>query len=247
MVNSSLKNSPFSFILKNLHKLLLPTADKIIVNSTAMYNDLYKKGLKKNKLVLIHNPIDHIKLRELNSFIRHPGEGLRLVGMGRLVYQKGFDRIIPILKNLGNAHLTILGDGSEYVNLREMVQKLGLEKKVKFLGYVKKPNSYIAAADYFILPSRWEGLPNSALESLVLGTPVVSFKEVEGLFDILPNVEKNKLNLCQNENEMNLLLKGLSVRNDYKNIILRENLLSKFNTPSNYSKRLSKIIKEILL
>ena len=247
MVNSSLKNSPFSFILKNLHKLLLPTADKIIVNSTAMYNDLYRKGFKKNKLVLLHNPIDHIKLRELSTFIRHPGEGLRLVGMGRLVYQKGFDRIILILKNLNNVHLTIMGEGSEHNNLKKMVEKLGLKNNVKFIGYIKNPNSYIAAADYFILPSRWEGLPNAALESLVLGTPVVSFKEVEGLFDIIPNVQKNKLYLCQNEKEMNLLLKELPVRNDYKNIILRENLLSKFNTPSNYSAKLSKIIKEILL
>jgi len=247
MVNLSLKYSSFSFILKNLHKLLLPTADKVIVNSSAMYNDLNKKGLDKNKLLLVHNPVDDLKIRKINNFIRHPGEGLRLISMGRLVYQKGFDRIIPILKNLNNVHLTILGDGPEYNNLIKLVKELHLESKVKFLGYSKNSNNYIAAADYFILPSRWEGFPNVVLESLVLGTPVLSFKEVEGLFDIIPNVDKNKLYLCKNENDMKYLLKKLPIRDDYKSLILRKNLLKKYNTPLNYSKIISKSIKEILL
>lgn len=247
MVNSSLKYSSFSFILKSLHKLCLPSADKIIVNSSAMLNDLIIKGFDKNKLLLVHNPVDDIDLRKINNFIRHPGEGLRLVGMGRLVYQKGFDRIIPILQNLNKIHLTILGEGPDYNNLRNIVKELNLESKVKFMGYTKYPKNYIAAADYFILPSRWEGLPNAVLESLVLGTPVLSFKEVEGLVDIIPNVEKNKLYLCKNENEMELLLKKLPIRDDNKNLALRKNLLKKFNTPSNYSQIISKSIKEILL
>jgi hypothetical protein len=90
-------------------------------------------------------------------------------------------------------------------------------------------------------------LPNAVLESLVLGTPVLSFKEVEGLVDIIPNVEKNKLYLCKNENEMELLLKKLPIRDDNKNLTLRKNLLKKFNTPLNYSQIISKSIKEILL
>jgi len=247
MISPSLNNSSFSIILKILHKLLLPTADKIIANSQAMYQDLYKRGVKKNKLTLVHNPIDHLSLRKLRTFNRHPGEGLRLVAMGRLVYQKGFDRIISILKNFKDVHLTILGDGPEYNNLKEIAGKLGLKKSVNFKGYVKNPHSYIAASDYFILPSRWEGLPNVALESLVVGTPVISFKEVEGLFDIIPYVEKNKLYLCKNEHEMDILIKSLSIRRDYKNIILRKNLLSQFNTPYDYASKLSKIIKEVVL
>ena len=246
MIKPSLRYSSYSLILKILHKLLLPTADKIVVNSQAMYKDLSKRGVKENKLALVHNPIDHLNIRRVDNFNRHAGKGLRLVAMGRLVKQKGFDRVIPILKKLNNAHLTILGEGSEYNNLIKLVESLGLESSVNFKGYIKNPNSYIAGADYFILPSRWEGLPNAALESLVLGTPVISFKEVEGLLDIVPYVEKNKLYLCQNEYDMEELLKCLSSRPDYKNISLRENLLSKFNTPFQYSKKISILLKGLV-
>ena len=246
MIKFSLRYSPYSLILKILHKLLLPTADKVIVNSQAMYKDLSKRGVKINKLALVHNPIDHLNIRRLSNFNRHAGRGLRLIAMGRLVKQKGLDRLIPILKNLKNAHLTILGEGSEYNNLINLVKSLDLESKVDFKGYIENPNSFIAGADYFILPSRWEGLPNAALESLVLGTPVISFKEVEGLVDIFPYVETNNLYLCQNEYDMEQLLKHLPFRPDYKNLSLRKNLLSKFNTPFQYAKKITILLKGLV-
>jgi len=246
MIKLSLENSSYSLVLKILHKLLLPTADKVIVNSQAMYNNLSKRGIKKNKLALVHNPIDHLNIRKVSNFNRHAGKGLRLIAMGRLVKQKGFDRLIPILKNLKNAHLTILGEGSEFNSLINLVKNLDLESKVDFKGYIKNPYSFIAGADYFILPSRWEGLPNAALESLVLGTPVISFKEVEGLVDIIPYVDNNNLYLCQDEYDMEQLLKHLPSRPDYKNLSLRENLLSKFNTPFQYSKKITILLKGLV-
>ena len=246
MIKFSLRYSSYSLVLKILHKLLLPTADKVIVNSKAMYKDLSKRGIKEHKLALVHNPIDHLNIRKVTNFSRHAGNGLRLITVGRLVKQKGLDRLIPILKNLKNAHLTILGEGSEYDNLINLVKSLDLESKVAFKGYIENPNSLIAGADYFILPSRWEGLPNAALESLVLGTPVISFKEVEGLVDIFPYVENNNLYLCQNEYDMEQLLKHLPSRPDYKNLSLRENLLSKFNTPFQYSKKITILLKGLV-
>ena len=246
MTDNSFRHSSFSLTLKILHKLLLPEADKIIVNSKAMYKDLVNKGIETNKIKLIQNPVDHLNIRKIKHFIRFPGQGLRLVAMGRLVYQKGFDRVLPIIRNVRNAHLTILGEGPEYENLLSMVSNLDIEEQIKFVGYKDNPYSYLAAADYFILPSRWEGLPNSALESLVLGTPVISFNEIEGLLDLFPNVEGNQLYLCKNNKEMISLLNKLSVRSDSDNLILRNSLLSNFNSPENYSLKISKIINELV-
>ena len=243
MLTNSLRYSPFSFFIKSLYRIFLPKSDVVIANSQSMYNDLISRGVQRKKLYLIHNPIDKNTIRKVNKFNRYPGKGLRLISVGRLVYQKGYDRLIPILKNINNVHLTILGVGTELNNLKKIVSNLNLNDKVSFKGYINNPNSYIAAADYFILPSRWEGLPNSALESLILGTPVITFSEIEGLLDFVANVDNKNLYLCKNESEMSTLLEKLSIRKDYQNIALRNSLLNKYNTPSEYAEQIIKTIK----
>lgn len=246
MIDQSLGSTNFSFLFKKLYKIIMPFSDKIIVSSKGMQKDLYKKGIKKDKLTIIQNPIDIDLLRKINKFKRHPGSGLRLVSMGRLVYQKGFDRILPIIKNIKNAHITILGEGKEYTNLSRIVEELNIKDKVSFKGFVHDPKKYIAAADYFILPSRWEGLPNSVLESLALGTPVITFTEIIGLMDIVPNVAEKKLILCKDERDMEILLKKLPIRSNNKDLKLRRNLLIKYNTPSDYSAHYFRVIEELL-
>lgn len=244
MVSPSLNNSSSSIILKFLYKVFIPSANRVIVNSKAMYNDLYNRRVNKKKLFLLHNPVDHLNIRKIDTFKRYPGKGLRLVSVGRLVYQKGFDRVIPMLKEIKNVHLTIIGEGRDYNKLLNISNYYNIKDKISFKGYINQPYSYIVAADYFILPSRWEGLPNSVLESLVLGTPVISFNEVVGLKDIINNSEKNSIKLCKNDDDMRLLLKTLPVRKDYKNLSLRKNLLKNFNTPKDYAIKMSSIIKE---
>jgi len=243
MVNLSLSHSPFSKIMKMLHKYLMPLADHIIVTSKAMEDDFIRRGILNSKISLIYNPIDKNRIRKIDNMIRYPGEGLRLVTVGRLVFQKGLDRIIPIIKKINNCHLTIIGEGPCKKDLEEQIKQFGLNTKVKFTGYIKNYNSYVAAADYFLLPSRWEGLPNAALESLMLGTPVYSFKEVEGLKDIIVSVPKEKLILFTDELGMQKKLMNSIPRSDWKTPILRNSLLTKFNTPISYATKIEKIIK----
>jgi glycosyltransferase involved in cell wall biosynthesis len=58
--------------------------------------------------------------------------------------------------------------------LKAQTHQLGLDHNISFLGFVQNPWVYIASADLFVLPSRAEGLPNSLLEALALGTPVLA-------------------------------------------------------------------------
>ena len=58
---------------------------------------------------------------------RFKGEGSRFVIVGRLTYQKGIDRLIPILKNLESFHLTIIGEGPDKNKLQELILKLNLK------------------------------------------------------------------------------------------------------------------------
>ena len=247
MINSSLSNSPYPRILKYLHKKFMLKADKIIVTSEKMKKDFIDRGIKEDKLFLVHNPVDDSSTRHIKKIIRFPGNGLRFVIVGRVTYQKGIDRVIPMLSSINNCHLTILGDGLEKSKLENSILNLRINKKVKFISFSHIANSYIAGADYLLLPSRWEGLPNVALESFVLGTPVITFKEIEGLNDFVSLVPRNALRLCSNEYEMKKLLRTLKPRKDYIRPIVRDNLLKEFNDPKAYSKKIEKMIKELII
>ena len=247
MIKPSIDNSSFTLLLKLLHKLCMPLSSKIIVTSEAMKNDYLIRGIKSNKCFLLRNPIDSHKLRNINRLIRFPGEGLRLVFVGRLVHQKGLDRIMKLIKNIDQCHLTIIGEGSKRHFLENLVRDSKIINKVKFIGYSDNTNAYIAAADYFLLPSRWEGLPNVALESLILGTPVITFSEIKGLQDLKSLVPKNMLFLCKNEEEMEKLVSKLEVREDYLIPTVREALLKKFNTPRTYAQEIETMIKELII
>ena len=107
---------------------------------------------------------------------RHGISG-ELLFVGRLTCQKGLDRLLPVLARLqesGKAfHCTLIGDGPLRAELEAMAQGLGIAERLSFLG--EQPQSVIqeklAEAQAFVLPSRYEGLSNAALEALAQGIP----------------------------------------------------------------------------
>jgi glycosyltransferase involved in cell wall biosynthesis len=108
-----------------------------------------------------------------------PATDLHLVTVGRLAPQKGHDILLHALKDVvhahgWSAHLTILGQGPLDQELQRLAATLGLADRVAFLGYQANPYPYIQQADLFVLPSRYEGLPNALIEALALGTPVLA-------------------------------------------------------------------------
>src|SRR5690606_340618 len=114
-----------------------------------------------------------------------PGDGPRFVAAGRLTHQKGFDRLLDMMAATDSAsRLTILGEGPELENLRAQAQRLGLGARVAFVGFEPSPWPRYAGADAFLLPSRWEGMPNAALEALACGTPVIATPESGGIGEI---------------------------------------------------------------
>lgn len=101
----------------------------------------------------------------------------RLVFVGRLVCQKGIDLLFLCLRELIDKgfyfHLTLVGDGEMREALEKLALELGISRYVCFLGRQSQDvvTRELKKAHFFVLPSRYEGLSNAALEALSCGLP----------------------------------------------------------------------------
>ncbi len=164
-----------------LYRHLYKRADKVVCLSDAMMNEMVEHfSVPREKLVRIYNPVDTQRVRQLSQTGGNPfcGPGPHLVAAGRVCRAKGFDVLLDAMpavrEHLPDAQLAILGEGRLRAKLEEQVQRLGLGQSVRFLGFQQNPWLYFRHADLFVLPSRYEGLPNVVLEALALETPVVA-------------------------------------------------------------------------
>jgi glycosyltransferase involved in cell wall biosynthesis len=107
-----------------------------------------------------------------------------LVNVGKFTLQKGHDFLLDVVLRLPGVRLTLVGDGPERPRIEKRVQEEGLGDRVRFTGVVAREAVYaeLLAADLFVSPALWEGLPIAVLEAMALGRPVL-------LSDIQPHVE----------------------------------------------------------
>lgn len=98
--------------------------------------------------------------------------------VGTLKEQKGHRYLVqaaaPLIAQNNNLHILFPGDGPLRASLQQQVQELGLEKHIHFLGSRKDIPDLLAASDYFVLPSLWEGLAMALIEAMASGLPVLA-------------------------------------------------------------------------
>ncbi len=104
--------------------------------------------------------------------------GMRMIAVGRLDVVKGYDRLIAampaVIRAFPEATLRICGEGDQRAILQAQIEQLGLASKVKLIGHVDDIAAELAAADCFILTSRFEGMPNALVEAFAAGLPAVA-------------------------------------------------------------------------
>lgn len=102
-----------------------------------------------------------------------------ILAAGRHEWQKGLDVLLEamphILSQVPDAHLLIAGrEGRSTPRLGQLRTRLRLANNVWFLGSRRDLPDLLCAADVFVLPSRWEGLPGVLIEAMALEAPIVA-------------------------------------------------------------------------
>lgn len=113
----------------------------------------------------------------------------RVVAVGRLAPQKGFDRLVGAFGDVARRHpdwdLAILGEGPDRGALEARVREAGLADRVRMPGWVGNVGEWYERADLFVLSSRYEGFPCVLVEAMACGLPAVAFDCDTGPRDIV--------------------------------------------------------------
>jgi glycosyltransferase involved in cell wall biosynthesis len=155
--------------------------DKIVCVSESVKREFLKKyAVDERKVVVVYNIVDDSVITEC---AKEPAdlqvtEKPVLISVGRLVQQKGYDRLLRVhlrLMREGLKHsLVVIGDGELRNELSDFVQQNHLTDSVKFLGYQSNPHKYVSKADVFVCSSYAEGYSTVVSEAVLCGTPVLS-------------------------------------------------------------------------
>jgi L-malate glycosyltransferase len=159
------------FVFKRLSKKIWQQAKCVVANSSGL-KQLAKKASPRQKVEVIYNGVDTQKFKP--NIDKGTSGTIKLISVGRLIPRKGYKYLIEAVKGLDNCELLLIGEGTEKERLQALARKLRV--KVRFLGRVSHQEVayFLKSADIFVLPSLNEGMPNSLLEAMACGLPVIA-------------------------------------------------------------------------
>lgn len=194
----------------------LKKANKVISLSEEMAQKADELANTASKTVVIRNGVDtdkfyYLEQNECREKLALLGDEKIILGVGALIYRKGFDLVIKSLeqiittKGLEKSKFYILGsqgpEGDYRKELTQFIEQHDLQKQVVFVGAVANSEliTWYNAADVFCLSSRGEGSPNVLTEALACGIPAVA-TNVGSVPEIMASEEE--LGYCvENENQ----------------------------------------------
>jgi len=173
-------------LLNALYKALYNNFDMIVCQSNYMMSDLERNyRVERKKLTVINNPVNTSEISCEREVAK--SDNVRLISIGRLAPEKGYDRLLDAFSRLNRREftLTILGVGPLKEELQTLITRYRLDDMVTLLGYRDNPSDFLQKSDCLVLTSRYEGFPNVVLEANACGVPVVAFNCPGGTSEII--------------------------------------------------------------
>ena len=178
------------FIKKNIIKLLIyllyNLSDAIVCNSANISKHFKNKYKLKTKTIF---PPSIINSFQSNKKIYKKNKTLVIVTVCRLTKEKGLDVLFQALSLLKfkNYKLLIAGNGIEKIKLKRLSEKLNISSKIKYFGFLKDIRPVLKLSNLYINSSYFEGFPNSVVEAINHGIPVICSQSHGGINEILLN------------------------------------------------------------
>jgi glycosyltransferase involved in cell wall biosynthesis len=174
-------------LMPTLVRHVYPRADAVVAVSPGVADDLVDGcGLDAGKVHVLPNPVvtpQLVEMRDepveppwLRGWLGDPQVPV-VLAVGRLVPQKDFGVLLEAfaaVRRSRPARLVILGEGALRPELEALARSLGVSDDVALPGFCANPYPVMAAADAFVLSSRWEGSPGVLIEAMACGAPVVA-------------------------------------------------------------------------
>lgn len=182
-IHTDINNIPAINTFKNIEeeKECYKRFDKIIcVSEDVKKRFIEKTGITEN-LYIQMNPIDS---KEIIRKSKEPittnlkNKGLVVCSVGRLVKEKGYDRLLEVHNRLIKEDIMhtiwIVGEGKERNKLETYIKNNHLEATTCLIGYDKNPFKYLKNADIFVCSSRIEGLSSALIEATILEKIIIT-------------------------------------------------------------------------
>jgi len=164
-----------------LRRITYGWASKVVVQTRAAASYFPKSW--QSRIAIVPNPVERPAPAAPAEVER------RIVAMGRLEPQKGFDLLIRAFSRIAPEHpgwsLTILGEGPDRASLEAQAAASGAASRITLPGREANVAGVLQRSGLFVLSSRYEGFPNALCEAMACGLPVVSFDCPSGPAEII--------------------------------------------------------------
>jgi hypothetical protein len=204
--------------LRNLNNLKIVLVERTPLMELSIYFgfvDLIKKNVIKLLIYLLYNLSDAIVCNSAN-ISKHFKNKYRL--RTKTIFP-------PSIINFKNYKLLIAGDGKEKLKLKQLSDKLNISSKIKYLGFLKDIKPLLKLSNLYVNTSYFEGFPNSVVEAINYGTPVICSQSHGGINEILLNGKCGTI--FDNRNPLDLTTKIEEYYNNPKKYFLKTKLAKK--------------------